>query len=86
MLELALGFHHSVRDDRDQVETVLTRLHELTRGDGYACYSDIVSFTVDLPTQAEWPSPVRWLGGEAATRDRWRGLVTTGRVRPQAAL
>lgn len=34
ILELALAFHHSVREDHDTIRTVIARLRELTRTRG----------------------------------------------------
>ncbi|WP_086681364.1 hypothetical protein [Streptomyces pseudogriseolus] len=51
-LDLALAFHHAVRDDQDQVAMTIARLEENTRGD-FAYYSDIAAFMADLaPHQA----------------------------------
>ncbi|MGW0647707.1 ATP/GTP-binding protein [Streptomyces umbrinus] len=79
LVELALGFHHAVRDDRERVETVLARLRELTRGGDYAYYTDIVSFMAGLPLPAEAPSPAQWIGGAQTTRRCWRDLVIARR-------
>jgi hypothetical protein len=76
-LDLALAFHHAVRNDQDQVAATMARLSENTRGGDYAYYSDIVAFMADLPL--EEASPTRWIDGAQHTRRRWRGLVTARR-------
>ncbi|WP_058042940.1 hypothetical protein [Streptomyces roseifaciens] len=76
-LELALAFRHAVRGSHQALATAISRLRELTRGGDYAYYADIAAFMGDLPAEAG--SPVRWIDGGAATRDRWRALVTARR-------
>lgn len=76
-LELALAFHHAVRGAHQALAAVISRLRALTRGGDYAYYADIAAFMGDLPAEAG--SPVRWVDGEAATRDRWRALVAARR-------
>lgn len=77
VLDLALAFHHAVRDDQDQVAATIARLRENIRGGDFACYGDIVSFMAGLPI--EEASPTCWIGGAQHTRRRWRGLVTARR-------
>ncbi|MGA5363921.1 ATP/GTP-binding protein [Streptomyces purpurascens] len=74
-LDLALAFHHAVRDDQDQVAMTIARLRENTRGGDFAYYSDIAAFMAGLPLDEA--SPTRWIDGEQQTRCQWRGLVTT---------
>ncbi|MFC7900233.1 hypothetical protein ACFUV1_08760 [Streptomyces griseoincarnatus] len=74
VLDLALAFHHAVRDDQDQVAATITRLRENTRGGDFTCYGDIVAFMAGLPI--EEASPTCWIDGVQHTRRRWRGLVT----------
>ncbi|WP_405812563.1 hypothetical protein OG524_36415 (plasmid) [Streptomyces sp. NBC_01520] len=76
-LDLALAFHHAVRDDHDQVAATIARLRENTRGGDFAYYSDITAFMAGLPL--EEVSPTRWIDGAQHTRRRWRGLVTARR-------
>ncbi|MFJ8747367.1 ATP/GTP-binding protein [Embleya sp. NPDC127516] len=76
-LELAVCFHHAVREDHPAVAASIDRLRDLTRGGDYAYYVDIAHFMAGFPLAA--PSPARWLDGDAATRDRWRALVTDRR-------
>uniref|UniRef100_UPI002F90D7DC hypothetical protein n=1 Tax=Streptomyces sp. NBC_01562 TaxID=2975879 RepID=UPI002F90D7DC len=73
-LDLALAFHHAVRDDQDQVAATIARLCENTRGGDFAYYRDIAAFMADLPLDEA--SPTRWIDGAHHTRRRWRGLVT----------
>jgi hypothetical protein len=73
-LDLALAFHHAVRDDQEQVAMMIARLRENTRGGDFAYYSDIAHFMADLPLSHA--SDAQWIDGEAATRHRWRTLVT----------
>ena len=76
-LELALAFHHAVRDDHQAVAAVISRLSQLTTGGDYTYYTDIAHFMADLPLTN--PSPAQWIDGPETTRQRWRGLVTTRR-------
>ncbi|GAA0454538.1 ATP/GTP-binding protein [Streptomyces olivaceiscleroticus] len=78
-LELALAFHHAVRDDQEGAAASISRLRALTRQDYYAYYADIAHFMAGLPLPAESASAARWLDGEQATRERWRALVTARR-------
>ncbi|MFE1028569.1 hypothetical protein ACFW5I_29095 [Streptomyces sp. NPDC058818] len=56
-LDLALAFHHAVRDDQDQVAATIARLRENTRGGDFAYYSDIAAFVAGLPLPAEHAAP-----------------------------
>ncbi|MEU9654247.1 tetratricopeptide repeat protein [Streptomyces sp. NPDC048110] len=76
-LDLALAFHHAVRDDQGQVAATIARLRENTRGGDFAYYGDIAAFMADLPL--EEASPTRWIDGAQHTRRRWRSLVTARR-------
>lgn len=73
-LDLALAFHHAVRDDQDQVAMTIARLRESTRGGDFAYYSDIAAFMAGMAPAH--PSGTRWVDSEPATRQRWRALVT----------
>jgi hypothetical protein len=75
-LDLALAFHHAVRNDQDQVAAI-ARLRENTRGGDFAYYSDIAVFMADMAPAH--PSGARWVDGEPATRQRWQALVTARR-------
>ncbi|MGD3112958.1 ATP/GTP-binding protein, partial [Streptomyces sp. YGL11-2] len=81
-LDLALAFHHAIRDDHKQLTADISRLRELTREDYYAYYTDIAHFMAGLPLDV--PSPARWLDGQQATRDRWHALVITRRTQLRA--
>jgi hypothetical protein len=76
-LDLALAFHHAVRNDQDQVAATIARLRENTRGGDFSYYTDIAAFMAGLPLEAA--SCARWLDGQLPTRQRWRTLVTTRR-------
>ncbi|MGW2082454.1 ATP/GTP-binding protein [Streptomyces sp. NPDC001939] len=79
MLELALAFHHAVRDERDQIDEAVNRLRARAPGDNYAFYSDLVLFMADQPLRE--PSTAHWLDeDEANVRRRWRTLVTARRA------
>jgi len=78
VLELALCFHHAVRDDDDQLTAAITRLSDLTQGGDYAYYVDIAHFMAGLALQT--PSPAQWIDGQDVVRDRWRNLVTDRRT------
>lgn len=76
-LDLALAFHHAVRDDQDQMAATIAGLRENTRGGDFAYYSDITAFMADLPV--EEASPTHWIDGAQHPRRQWRSLVTTRR-------
>jgi hypothetical protein len=76
-LDLALAFHHAVRDDQDQVAATIARLRENTRGGDFAYYGDIAAFMAGVVPAR--PSGARWVDSEPATRQRWRALVTARR-------
>ncbi|MET9595672.1 ATP/GTP-binding protein [Streptomyces sp. NPDC006516] len=76
-LELALAFHHAVRDDQPAIASSIDRLKELTRQGYYAYYIDIAHFMAAVPLRS--PSTTQWIDGPEATRTRWRALVTTRR-------
>ncbi|GHH57516.1 tetratricopeptide repeat protein [Streptomyces candidus] len=77
-LDLALAFHHAIRNDHDQVTATIARLSENTRDGDFAYYSDIAAFMADLPL--EDTSPTRWIDGAQHTRRRWRNLVSARRA------
>ncbi|MFI2292893.1 ATP/GTP-binding protein [Streptomyces niveus] len=78
-LELALAFHHSVRDDQQGIASCISRLRELTREGYYAYYVDIAHFMAGLPLPGDH-TPPRWLDSEGATRARWQALVAARRT------
>lgn len=82
-LELALAFHHAVRDDQEQLATDLGRLRELSEGGDHAHYIEIARFMAALPSAPD--ASARWVDGPEPTRQRWRALVTTRREHLNAA-
>ncbi|WJY43289.1 ATP/GTP-binding protein (plasmid) [Streptomyces sp. P9-2B-2] len=78
-LELALCFHHTVREDHEKTDASIGRLRELTGSGDYAYYTDIAHFMADRHSLADPGSPARWLDSERATRTRWHSLVTARR-------
>ncbi|MEU2775007.1 ATP/GTP-binding protein [Streptomyces sp. NPDC007162] len=78
-LELALGFHHAVLDDRARAQVAVARLRELSPGPDYAYYPDLVCFMAGLEPPASPCGRARWVDGEDVTRARWRALATIRR-------
>ncbi|WP_330319166.1 hypothetical protein [Streptomyces platensis] len=78
-LELALCFHHAVRDDHEGIAVGIGRLRELTGSGDYAYYTDIAHFMADRHFHAVSGSQAQSLDGEHATRTRWHSLVTARR-------
>lgn len=76
-LDLALAFHHAVRGAHEEVAAAITRLHAAAGSGDYSYYTDIAAFMADLPLAQR--SGARWIDGQAATRERWRTLVTARR-------
>ncbi|MFC9685731.1 hypothetical protein [Streptomyces sp. NPDC056948] len=76
-LDLALAFHHAVRDDHDQATATIARLRENTRGGDFAYYGTIAAFMAGQPVTQT--SRVRWADSEPATRERWHALVAARR-------
>ncbi|MDX3589100.1 ATP/GTP-binding protein [Streptomyces europaeiscabiei] len=75
-LDLALAFHHAVRDGHDQAAVAIARLRENTRSGDYTYYIDIAAFMDGQPAQV---SPVRWIDSGQTVSHRWRILVTARR-------
>lgn len=73
LLELALAYHHTVRDETPSVHQVLTRLGELTQTSDYAYYLDIAHHLAGLPPAT---STVRWADDPQTVQTRWRTLST----------
>jgi len=74
-LELALCFHHAIRDEPDRVTAHITRLRQLTGNGGSTAYVEAAHFMAGLPL----PPDLRrtsWVDSEEATRGRWRSVVT----------
>jgi hypothetical protein len=80
-VHLVLSFHHAVLENSSDLDVAIARLRELTRGGDYTYYVDIAHFMADLPLPANYGSRARWIEGEAATRARWRALITARRDR-----
>lgn len=76
-LELTLAFHHAVRNEPDEVRTVITRLRELTTADDHSFYVDIAHYMADLPLPG--PSSVVWLSSDQSVREHWLNLVSDRR-------
>ncbi|GAA2265988.1 hypothetical protein GCM10010232_67840 [Streptomyces amakusaensis] len=82
VLEIALAFHHAVRDEHQDLNETLDRLHALTGNGDFAYFTDIAAAMGNLPHP---PRPtVHWLDGHEPVRDRWHALVTTRRARLNA--
>ncbi|MER7050109.1 ATP/GTP-binding protein [Streptomyces jumonjinensis] len=82
-LEIALAFHHAVRDEHQDLADLIDRLHTLTAGGDFAYFTDIAAAMGDLPRP---PRPtVRWLDGHDPVRERWHALVTDRRDRLNAS-
>ncbi|WP_031077722.1 hypothetical protein [Streptomyces sp. NRRL WC-3742] len=82
LLETALAFHHTVRDDQDDLAATLDRLREATASGDFSYYADIAHYMAGLPLPH--PSTTRWLDDENEVRARWRTLVTTRQDRLNA--
>ncbi|MGW3563507.1 ATP/GTP-binding protein [Streptomyces sp. NPDC000941] len=78
-LELALSFHHAVRDDEAAVRATVSRLRDLTQDGDYTYYLDIAHFMAGLPLPTDHAPQTRWIDGAEPTRQRWRDLVTARR-------
>ncbi|MFC8015616.1 ATP/GTP-binding protein [Streptomyces cinereoruber] len=72
-VQLALAFHHAVRDDRQSLAATIDRLRTLTASGDFAYFTDIAHFMADLPLPG--PSATRWTRNETDVRTAWRGLV-----------
>ncbi|MEW1551838.1 tetratricopeptide repeat protein [Streptomyces tsukubensis] len=82
-LEIALAFHHAVRDEHQDLADLIDRLHTLTTGGDFAYFTDIAAAMGNLPHP---PRPtVRWLDGHIPVRERWHALVTHRRDRLNAS-
>ncbi|MFE3556907.1 ATP/GTP-binding protein [Streptomyces sp. NPDC059193] len=73
LLELALAFHQTIRNDESALRQVLDRLGELTQGGDYAYYLDVAHHLADLVPPAA--STVRWADDPETVRGRWQQLV-----------
>ncbi|MDX3129606.1 ATP/GTP-binding protein [Streptomyces europaeiscabiei] len=75
-LDLALAFHHAVRNDHDQVAATIARLRENTHSGDYTYYCDIAAYMDGQPAES---SPARWIDGGQAVSQCWRTLVAARR-------
>ncbi|MEV5982810.1 ATP/GTP-binding protein [Streptomyces sp. NPDC052114] len=77
-LELALAFHHAIRDDHQNLTATLDQLHELTAGGDFAYFTDIAAAMGNLPHP---PRPtVHWIDDPDTVRSRWHTLVLDRRT------
>ncbi|MFJ2900222.1 hypothetical protein ACIO87_35780 [Streptomyces sp. NPDC087218] len=72
-VELALAFHHTVRDEDQDLAATIGRLRTLTATGDFAYFTDIAHHMADLPLPG--PSTTRWTKPEHEVRTAWRGLV-----------
>ncbi|MFC8270345.1 hypothetical protein ACFUIZ_32190 [Streptomyces cinereoruber] len=76
LLDLALAFHHAVRDDTPGSAAAAGLLEQRAGGD-YAYYADIAAFMTGRPAPS---ATVRWIEDEETVRGRWQQLVTARRA------
>ncbi|WP_329625956.1 ATP/GTP-binding protein (plasmid) [Streptomyces sp. NBC_01255] len=72
-VELAVAFHHAVREEDQDLAATIDRLRTLTATGDFAYFCDIAHFMAALPLPG--PSPIRWTTSEDDVRSMWRGLV-----------
>ncbi|MEW1725069.1 ATP/GTP-binding protein [Streptomyces sp. NPDC093109] len=72
-VELAVAFHHAVREEDRDLAATIDRLHTLTAAGDFAYFCDIAHFMAALPLPE--PSTIRWTTSEDDVRTAWRGLV-----------
>ncbi|MFJ3882950.1 hypothetical protein ACIPW5_36560 [Streptomyces sp. NPDC090077] len=72
-VELAAAFHHTVRDEHQDLAATSSRLRELTGSGDFAYFVDVAHFMAGLPLPA--PSAIRWTESEEHVRSAWRRLV-----------
>ncbi|MFJ7209449.1 ATP/GTP-binding protein [Streptomyces sp. NPDC098789] len=72
-VELALAFHHAVRDEPQDLVATIDRLRTLTDTGDFAYFTDIAHFMAALPLPG--PSTTRWTTNEDHVRSSWRHLV-----------
>ncbi len=77
-LEIALAFHQAVLDDHQALAATIARLRQQTSDGAFAYYTDIAHFMAGLPLPEGHTAP-NWLDDAAATRTRWRDIVTERR-------
>ena len=79
LLELALAFHHTARDEQDDLTAAITRLRQATADGDFAYYADIAHYLADRPLPT--PSTTRWLDTDNAVRERWHAVAISRRQR-----
>ncbi|MEU5234609.1 ATP/GTP-binding protein [Streptomyces anulatus] len=77
-LDIALAFHQAVLDDHRALAATIARLRQQTSNGAFAYYTDIAHFMAGL-SLPEDHIPPNWLDDAAATRTRWRDIVTARR-------
>ncbi|WP_432128076.1 ATP/GTP-binding protein [Streptomyces sp. bgisy082] len=76
LLDLALAFHHAVRDDAFGSVAVAELLEQREGGD-HAYYADLAAFMTGRPAPS---TTVRWIEDEETVRYRWHELVAARRA------
>ncbi|MFJ7209471.1 hypothetical protein ACIQWR_38820 [Streptomyces sp. NPDC098789] len=72
-VELALAFHHAVRDEHQDLVATIDWLRTLTDTGDFAYFTDIAHFMAALPLPG--PSTTRWTTNEDHVSSAWRRLV-----------
>ncbi|MFI5753072.1 hypothetical protein ACIBBE_46410 [Streptomyces sp. NPDC051644] len=78
-VELAVAFHHAVREEDQELAATIGRLHELTATGDFAYFTDIAHYMAGLPLPG--PTTTQWIDSPDAVRARWQHLVHTRRTR-----
>ncbi|WP_327372291.1 ATP/GTP-binding protein [Streptomyces sp. NBC_01217] len=78
-VELAVAFHHAVREEDQELAAAIRRLRELTATGDFAYFTDIAHFMGGLPLPG--PTTTQWIDSPDAVRTRWQHLVHTRRTR-----
>ncbi|WP_435192250.1 hypothetical protein [Streptomyces sp. bgisy126] len=76
LLDLALAFHHAVRDDASGFEAAAELLEQRAGGD-YAYYADLAAFMTGRLAPS---ATARWVEDEETVRGRWQQLVAERRA------
>ncbi|MEU3407550.1 ATP/GTP-binding protein [Streptomyces sp. NPDC006670] len=77
-VELALSFHHAVREEDQELASAIGRLRELTATGDFTYFTDIAHFMGGLPLPG--PTTTQWIDSPDAVRARWQDLVQTRRT------
>ncbi|MFI5987691.1 hypothetical protein ACIBEA_43390 [Streptomyces sp. NPDC051555] len=78
-VELAVAFHHAVREEDQELTAAIGRLHELTATGDFAYFTDIAHFMGGLHLPGA--TTTQWIDSPDAVRARWQHLVQTRRTR-----